>query len=165
MAGAPTKPLDRPTPAAITAEVDLPLHALGFEYGHVSAEKITGHLTVSESWCQPFKRMHGGVAAFVAEGVASAGAYMASGFQRVAGIQLSINFIKPAFLGDKVEVEASRILLSKTIQVWEVQQWRTNPTSGEKVLLSLSNVTLLCNLPSPKVMKGFEDALKKYSKL
>ncbi|KAL0927334.1 hypothetical protein M5K25_001497 [Dendrobium thyrsiflorum] len=51
------------------------------------------------------------------------------------------------------------------IDVWEVQQWRTNPTSGEKVLLSLSNVTLLCNLPSPKEMKSFEDTMKKYSKL
>ncbi|KAK8934805.1 hypothetical protein KSP39_PZI014729 [Platanthera zijinensis] len=117
MAGTPSIPLDRPNQAKITAEIDRPLHSLGFVYSNVSPEKITGHLTVSEPWCQPFKRMHGGVAAFVAEGVASAGAYFASGYQRVAGVQLSVNYIKPAFLGDQVDVEATRILLGRTIQV------------------------------------------------
>ncbi|XP_020599349.1 1,4-dihydroxy-2-naphthoyl-CoA thioesterase 1-like [Phalaenopsis equestris] len=164
MAGTPSNPHEKQTPAALTAELDRPLHALGFEYIHFSPEKITGRLTVSESWCQPFKRMHGGVAAFVAEGVASAGAYMASGFQQVAGVQLTVNHISPAFLGDKVEIEATRISLGKTIQVWKVQQWKAKST-GEKVLLSLSNVTLVCNLPSPKSMKSYEDVIKKHSKL
>ncbi|KAL0927333.1 hypothetical protein M5K25_001496 [Dendrobium thyrsiflorum] len=155
MAGDPAKPLDRPTPAAKTAELDLPLHALGFEYGHVSPEKITGHLIVSESWCQPFKRMHGGVAAFVAEGVASTGAYMASGFQRVAGIQLSINFIKPAFLGDKVEVEASRILLSKTIQLPNFSFQNFNLLPGHSSSPK-SREDLLPDEVSPAEISGFQ---------
>ncbi|KAG0463120.1 hypothetical protein HPP92_021596 [Vanilla planifolia] len=159
---------DKPTAAGLTAEIDRPLHTFGFEYSSFSKEKVTGRFTVNESCCRAFKRLHFGVVALVAEAVASAGAYVACGFQRIAGVQLSVNCIRPAFLGDQIEVEARLIPLDRTIQVWEVQQWKVNPSgSGEKVLLSTSMVTMQCYLPllSGMNMKSFEETAKKFAKL
>ncbi|KAF8387596.1 hypothetical protein HHK36_026249 [Tetracentron sinense] len=136
-----------------TEALDAPLHAIGFEIEELSPEKVTGHLQVTRKCCQPFKVLHGGVSALIAESLASIGAHMASGLQRVAGIHLSINHVKRAELGDFV--------------VWEVQLFKIDPSnSGRRTLISSSRVTLVSNIPVPeKQAMEAGEPLKKYAKL
>ncbi|XP_078150872.1 1,4-dihydroxy-2-naphthoyl-CoA thioesterase 1-like [Carex rostrata] len=146
--------------------IDEALNLLGFKFTLISPSKVTGNLKVTKYCCQPFKALNGGVSALIAETMASLGAYCASGYKRVAGVQLSINHIKPAMLGDEIEAEAAPIQVGRSIQVWEVQIRRIDPlTPNSKRLVSTSRVTLLSNLPTPSEMKFYADTVKLFSKL
>lgn len=148
---------------------DKALHALGFEFTRIGAREVAGRLPVTDTCCQPFGVLNGGVSALVAESTASVGAFMASGYRRVAGVQLSINHLRPARLGDVVRAQAVPVQLGRSIQVWEVQIWRADPSTGEcrDLLVSTARVTMLIitNPSRPEEMSTHESSIRKYAKL
>ncbi|KAJ6805511.1 1,4-dihydroxy-2-naphthoyl-CoA thioesterase 1-like [Iris pallida] len=150
-----------------TAELDAPLHAIGFAIDLVSPNEVNGSFTVTGATCQPFKVLHGGISALVAEALASIGAHTASGFKRIAGIQLCINHHRTARLGDRVFASAKPVQVGKTIQVWEVHLWKIENDSDreKKVLIASSKVTFLSNMPVPQDTKNAGETLRKYAKL
>ncbi|XP_010547041.1 PREDICTED: 1,4-dihydroxy-2-naphthoyl-CoA thioesterase 2 [Tarenaya hassleriana] len=144
--------------------IDPPLRELGFEFEEASAVRVTGRLAVTAKCCQPFKVLHGGVSALIAEALASTGAAIASGYKRVAGIHLSIHHLHPADLGDSILAEAFPVSTGKTIQVWEVRLWKTGKTGEpeKKRMVSTSRVTLFCGLSIPDHVKDAPDNLRKF---
>ncbi|XP_022979946.1 1,4-dihydroxy-2-naphthoyl-CoA thioesterase 1-like isoform X1 [Cucurbita maxima] len=154
------------SPSSTTAILDSPLNAVGFEIQILSPHRVSGRIVVSPKCCQPFKVLHGGVSAMIAEALASVGAQMAAGFKRVAGFHLSIDHLQSAEIGDLVLAEATPLSLGNTIQVWEVELWKAKSSSVERRdLVASSRVTLLCNMPVPKHAQPLVDTLKRLAKL
>ncbi|XP_009588495.1 1,4-dihydroxy-2-naphthoyl-CoA thioesterase 1-like [Nicotiana tomentosiformis] len=148
--------------------LDAPLHEVGFKISEISSQKITGHFSVTEKCCNPFKVLHGGVSALIAEALASMGAHVASEFQRVAGIHLSIHHLKSAHLGEFVYAEATPLNIGKSIHVWQVKLWKSDNFSklGEdRILISSSRVTVKTNMAVPENVKDAALNLKKYARL
>ncbi|XP_058749661.1 1,4-dihydroxy-2-naphthoyl-CoA thioesterase 1-like [Vicia villosa] len=153
-----------------TIDLDVPLHTIGFEFEDISAEKVSGNLHLTQKCCQPYNMLHGGVSALIAEALASIGAHVACGYKRVVGVQLSINHLKPAVIGDFIHAEATPLAVGKSIQVWDVRIWKIDPSNSQnRLLIASSRVTIKCNMPMsmsvPENVKDAGDWLKKHPKL
>lgn len=73
-----------------------------------------------DSNLQPFGVLHGGMTAYIAEGLASMGAQIASNWSRVAGIEMNVTHLQAASNGHKVMVKALPMRVGKRVQVWEI---------------------------------------------
>ncbi|KAK9179066.1 hypothetical protein WN943_028262 [Citrus x changshan-huyou] len=123
----------------LKAALDGPLRAPGFQLEQLSSKRVTGHLRVTETVWEE---------------------------KRGAGIQLSINHLKPAKLGDLVHAAASPINVGNNNQVWEVRLWKVDPSNSQiKSMVSSSTVTIACNMPVPDHAKPAGEILKMFAKL
>jgi uncharacterized protein (TIGR00369 family) len=66
---------------------------------------------------QPFGVLHGGITAFLAENLSSMGASVVSRWARVAGIDLNVNHLLSASIGETVHVDATPLRAGKRVQV------------------------------------------------
>ena len=66
---------------------------------------------------QTYGVLHGGISAFLAESLGSLGAIIASGFQQVAGVEVSTSHLQPAPVGMEIEVKATPIHIGRRLQV------------------------------------------------
>ncbi|GLJ30969.1 hypothetical protein SUGI_0618110 [Cryptomeria japonica] len=144
-------------------KADAALQAFGFKLELVNGECVSGRFVVTERCCQPFKVLHGGVSGLISEGLASMGAHIASGFQRIAGIELNINHLRAAALGDHVYAKATPIVVGKRLQVWEVKLWKI--WECDKCVIAVSRVTFLSGMEVPKSASDAADAIKRLAKL
>ncbi|KAL8480329.1 hypothetical protein ACS0TY_027029 [Phlomoides rotata] len=118
-----------------------------------AALKLGRAIFASGSPFDPVEVLHGGVSALITKALASMGAHIASGFNRIAGIQLTINHLKSTVLGDFTVAKAMPINVGKSIQVWDVHLSKCDSSNSEiKMLVASSRVTLLCNLPVPETL-------------
>jgi len=164
-----------PEPQMESETLDPALDVFGFGVESVSGECVSGRFTVTERCCQPFKVLHGGVSALISESLASVGAHTASGFQRIAGLQLNINHLRAAALGEHVYAQAKPIVIGKRIQVWEVKLWKISAslfsskidtsTLPETSMMAVSRITFLSGMPVPESSQGAANAIKRFSKL
>uniref|UniRef100_A0A7N1A3E0 Thioesterase domain-containing protein n=1 Tax=Kalanchoe fedtschenkoi TaxID=63787 RepID=A0A7N1A3E0_KALFE len=160
------------TPGSKTAALDAPLHIFGFEFEDLSPRKVSGRLRVTpiccQSWSAEEEVLHGGVSAVIAEALASIGAHMACGFDRIAGVQLSINHFAHAVVGDVVFAEAVPQYIVKTLQVWEVKIRKVEPSDRQKQtddeVVAISRVAVLTNMSVPENATAAR-TLKQFAKL
>jgi uncharacterized protein (TIGR00369 family) len=93
------------------------LDFIGFELEGVSATSIEGRFVVSERSAQAYGVLHGGISAFLAESLGSLGAFITSGFQPVAGVEVSTSHFQPAPIGMEIEVKATPMHIGRRLQV------------------------------------------------
>lgn len=106
----------------------------------------------------------------IAESLASLAAHVASGFQRVAGIELNINHLRAAPVGTEVFVSAKPVHAGKKLHVWDVTFSKvddatpsvTKQKEGD-TKIAVSRVTLMVGLAGEA--REYDQQLKTYARL
>ena len=111
---------------------------LGFEYLHLSPEKIIARMPVDERTHQLFGLLHGGASVAFAETIASLGGWLNLDLdtERAVGMEINANHLRPISSGYVTGV-ALPVHIGKRSHVWEVQI-----TSEDNKLICISRCTL-----------------------
>ncbi len=98
------------------------LEQLGIEFIAVSAEKVTARMPVDSRTVQPYRILHGGATAALAETLGSVGALLNvdSETTSVVGMNLTINHIRSVHEG-WVTGEAIPVHIGRRTQIWSIQ--------------------------------------------
>ncbi len=93
----------------------------GMQIDHASAEEMRAHLLVEDRHKQPVGLVHGGVMASMAEALASIGAWLAAGQDKMSsGINNNTSFLRPITEGTIHAVGRPRHS-GRTTAVWEIE--------------------------------------------
>lgn len=117
--------------------------ALGDDY-------IKGEMPVDHRTVQPFRVMHGGASATLAETLASVGAQMTvdPAQKHCVGLSLNVSHIRAAPEGTKVVGVARPFHIGRTTQVWDIQI-----TDEREKLTTVARLTLAV-LDNPAADQG-----------
>lgn len=160
-----TKPSAMMNSAKVTTDGFDVLNFIDFKWDLVSTKELRGRFLVSPKTCQPFGVLHGGITAFLAENLASIGAQVNSNWARVAGIDLNVNHLLSASIGETVIVSAKPLRIGKRVQVWDVhftKAVKSRKESGSEqqfATTAVARLTLLVGLPDAEKSKEGNDKL------
>lgn len=111
----------------------------------VSTEKVILTMTVEDKHLQPYGIMHGGVNALLIETATSMGANASldTTNQVAVGLDIQVNHLKPAIIGDILTIIAMPDHIGKTTQVWqaEITNQRQQKISVGRCTLMVKNLT------------------------
>ena len=119
-------------PNAMPGHIGITFTEFGDDY--LKAEMPVDHRTV-----QPFRVMHGGASATLAETMGSVGAQMTvdSSQKRCVGLSLNVSHIRAAPEGSRVFGVARPFHMGRTTQVWDIQI-----TDEREKLVTVARLTL-----------------------
>jgi uncharacterized protein (TIGR00369 family) len=93
----------------------------GMQVDHASADEVRTHLLIEDRHKQPVGLVHGGVLASMAEAMASIGAWIAAGQDKMSsGINNNTSFMRP-FTEGTVHAVARPRHSGRTTAVWDVE--------------------------------------------
>eukprot|EP00249_Psilotum_nudum_P018060 c26620_g3_i3 orf=414-863(+) len=138
------------------------LKFIGFQMERTTPELVEGRFVVNDRSCQPYLVLHGGVSALIAQSLAGIGANVASGSERVAGVELNINHLRAAPVGMEVFASAKPVYVGKKVHVWDVTLSKVDSSTELGVqekkisyVLAISRVTLAVGL-NPETTELFD---------
>lgn len=96
---------------------------LGIQFTEYSPECVKTTMTVTEKHMQPFGLMHGGVSGVIAETISSAGSeqFVDHSRQSIVGLELNMNHIRAAHLGEIITGIGIPIHVGRRTLVWEIK--------------------------------------------
>lgn len=112
---------------------------LGIVITEFGDDYIKGEMPIDQRTVQPFRMMHGGASATLAETLASVGAQMTVDIaeKRCVGLSLNVSHIRAAPEGSKVIGVARPFHLGRNTQVWDIQI-----TDGRERLTTVARLTV-----------------------
>ncbi|WPR74895.1 PaaI family thioesterase [Algoriphagus sp. NG3] len=99
--------------------------------------KIKVAYTVSSEMCNPAKILHGGVASLMIDDVIGMGNFVAGSAYLMTSINLNVDFLSAAQIGDKLEVTAKLVRSGANLNHWEAVIIKN---SGKLVAKATSNM-------------------------
>ncbi|WP_439488595.1 PaaI family thioesterase [Algoriphagus sp.] len=99
--------------------------------------KIKVAYTVSSEMCNPAKILHGGVASLMIDDVIGMGNFVAGSAYLMTSINLNVDFLSAAQIGDKLEVTAKLVRSGSNLNHWEAVIIKN---SGKLVAKATSNM-------------------------
>lgn len=93
------------------------------EFTAISGSTLTAQMPVNECTCQPNGVLHGGASAALAESTGSMASLLlvAQENERILGIDIHLNHIKPVPMGKMVFATATLLHKGKTLQHWDIK--------------------------------------------
>ncbi len=108
----------------------------------IGADSLTAEMPVDARAVQPYRIMHGGASAMLAETVGSVAAILTldADVSRAFGLSLNIHHLRPVPEGGRIRATARPQHLGRSTQVWQIE---IQDQDGRKVSLATLTVAVV----------------------